>query len=182
MAQNILTTLRKLNHYVAILIGVMLLICAAVILLDIVMRQLGASLGGTDEISGYVMAIATSWGMGYTLLELGHVRIDLLRGQTGARGRALFDLGSMLILSSTVTLIAVMSWPVLARSLANLSTANTPLETPLAWVQTPWFLGWVWFAVVSWLTFVAAVMLVRKGEFSQSEAAIGTFGEKEAVR
>ena len=71
MAQNILTTLRKLNHYVAILIGVMLLICAAVILLDIVMRQLGASLGGTDEISGYVMAIATSWGMGYTLLELG---------------------------------------------------------------------------------------------------------------
>ena len=110
------------------------------------------------------------------------MRIDLLRGQTGARGRALFDLGSMLILSSTVTLIAVMSWPVLARSLANSSTANTPLETPLAWVQTPWFLGWVWFAVVSWLTFVAAVMLVRKGEFSQSEAAIGTFGEKEAVR
>lgn len=181
MAHSILTTLRKLNHVVAILIGVMLLICAAVILLDIVMRQLGASLGGTDEISGYVMAIATSWGMGYTLLELGHVRIDLLRGRVAARGRALFDLGSLLVLSSTVTIIAVTSWPVLARSITNSSNANTPLETPLAWVQTPWFLGWVWFAVVSWLTFVAAVMLVRKGEFSEAEAVIGTFGEEETA-
>lgn len=181
MAHTILTTLRKLNHTVAILIGIMLLLCAAIILLDIVLRQLGASLGGTDEISGYVMAIATSWGMGYTLLELGHVRIDLLRSRAAARGRAMFDLGSMVVMSSTVTLIAVMSWPVVSRSLANGSTTNTPLETPLAWVQLPWFLGWVWFAVVSWLTFVAAVMLVRKGEFSQSEAAIGAFGEEEAA-
>jgi len=182
MAQDILMTLRKLNHMIAILVGIMLLICAAVILLDIVFRQLGASLGGTDEISGYVMAIATSWGMAFTLLELGHVRIDLLRGQVSARGRAMFDLGSMLVLSSTVTLIAVMSWPVLARSIANSSKANTPLETPLAWVQAPWFAGWVWFSVVAWLTFIAAAMLVRKGEFTQSEAAIGAFGEEEAVK
>jgi TRAP-type C4-dicarboxylate transport system permease small subunit len=181
MAQDILTLLRKLNHFIAILIGIMMLACAAVILVDIVLRQLGASLGGTDEISGYVMAIATSWGMAYTLLELGHVRIDLLRGRVGARGRALFDLGSMLVLSSTVTLIALMSWPVLARSLANSSKANTPLETPLAWVQFPWFAGWAWFAIVAWLTFIAAAILVRKGEFSQSEAAIGTFGEEEAA-
>ena len=81
MAQTLLSTLRSLNRWVALLIGVMLLICAGVVLADILFRRLGSSFGGTDEISGYVMAIATSWGMGYTLLELGHVRIDLLRGR-----------------------------------------------------------------------------------------------------
>jgi TRAP-type C4-dicarboxylate transport system permease small subunit len=170
------------NRRIALLTGIVLLLCAAVVLLDILLRQTGSSFGGTDEISGYVMAIATSWGMGYTLLELGHVRIDILRGRTGNLGRAVFDLFAMAVLAGTVTLIAVKCWPVLARSLANSSRANTPLETPLALVQGPWFAGWIWFAVVSWLTFAAALMLVLKGRFAESEAAIGAFGEEEALK
>ncbi|OED50899.1 TRAP transporter small permease subunit [Leisingera sp. S232] len=181
MAQPILALLRRLNRWVAISTGLMLLACAGFVLLDIGLRQLGSSFGGTDEVSGYVMAIATSWGMSYALLELGHVRIDLLRSRVAARGRAMFDLFSLLVLSGTVTLIALKSWPVLARSLANGSRANTPLETPLALVQLPWFAGWLWFALCAWVTFAAALNLVLKGEFMQSEAAIGTFGEKDAA-
>ena len=182
MEQVVLDKLRSLNRWVAILTGIVLLACAAVVLLDIVLRRMGSSFGGTDEISGYVMAIATSWGMAYTLLELGHVRIDILRSRTGRLGRALFDLFAMVVMAGTVTLIAIRCWPVLARSLANSSRANTPLETPLAWVQAPWFAGWVWFAIVSWLTLITAVLLVIKGRFEQSEAAIGCLGEEEAAR
>jgi TRAP-type C4-dicarboxylate transport system permease small subunit len=181
MAHAMLDQLRKLNHLVAILIGIMLLICACVVLADIVLRQAGSSFGGTDEISGYVMAIATSWGMAYTLLELGHVRIDLLRSRTGAIGRAVFDLFSMVVLSGTVTLIAIQSWPVVSRSIINASRANTPLETPLAWVQIPWFAGWVWFAIVAWLTFAAALILVLKKDYQSAEVTIGAFGEEEGV-
>src|SRR6056297_2122802 len=115
MAERVLNSLKRLNRGVAILVGIMLLTCAAVVLADIVLRQVGSSLGGTDEISGYAMAIATSWGMGYALMELGHVRIDLLRSRAGTRGRVLFDLFSMLVLSGTVSLIAVKCWPVLDR-------------------------------------------------------------------
>lgn len=182
MPQTLLASLRKANGWVAILIGVLLLGCVVFVLADIVLRQLGSSLGGTDEISGYVMAIATSWGMGYTLSELGHVRIDLLRSRTVGRVRALFDLFAMVALAGTVSLIAIRSWPVLERSLANSSRANTPLETPLALVQMPWLAGWVWFAIVSWLTFIAALILVLRGDFEASEAAIGTFGELEAIK
>ncbi|MBT8475189.1 MAG: TRAP transporter small permease [Alphaproteobacteria bacterium] len=181
MAQDILSKLRTLNRWVAILVGIMLLTCAAVVLADIVLRQLGSSFGGTDEISGYVMAIATSWGMGYALLELGHVRIDILRSRAGPKIRAAFDLFAMLVLSATITLIAVRCWPVLARSLDNSSRANTPLETPLALVQAPWFAGWVWFAIVAWLTFIAALLLVLQGRFDDSEAAIGAFGEEASL-
>ncbi|MBS9717069.1 TRAP transporter small permease subunit [Pseudohalocynthiibacter aestuariivivens] len=179
---KLLETLRTVNRGVALLVGVMLLACAAFVLLDIVLRQLGSSFGGTDEISGYVMAIATSWGMAYTMLELGHVRIDLLRSRRQALGRSLFDLLSMLVLSGTIVLIAIRCWPVLERSLKNSSTANTPLETPLALVQGPWFAGWLWFAIMACLTTLAALRLILKGQFAQSEAAIGAFAEQDTVQ
>ena len=181
MPELTLAWLRRINRWVATLVGIGLLVCAAIVLLDIVLRRLGSSFGGTDEISGYVMAIATSWGMGYALMELGHVRIDLIRSRVRDLPRALFDLFSMLTLSGTVTLIAVRAWPVVERSLANNSRANTPLETPLAMVQIPWFAGWIWFAVISWLTFLAALALVLRRDYAASEKAIGALGETEAL-
>ena len=182
MDRTVLTFLRRLNRTIALLVGVLLLACVVFVLADIILRQTGSSLGGTDEISGYVMAIATSWGMAFTLIELGHVRIDILRSRAASRGRAVFDLVAMLSLAGTVTLIAIRGWPVLSRSLANSSRANTPLETPLALVQAPWLAGWIWFAMVAWLTFVAALVMVARKDFAASEAAIGTFGELDALK
>jgi TRAP-type C4-dicarboxylate transport system permease small subunit len=182
VAPTLLMTLRTLNRWVAILVGILLLVCVGFVIADIGLRQLGSSFGGTDEISGYVMAIATSWGMAYALSELGHVRIDILRGRAGRRGRAVFDLLAMLVMAGTITLIAVRSWPVLSRSLANSSRANTPLETPLALVQVPWLAGWIWFALASWLTFLAALALVARKDYAASEAAVGSYGELDTLK
>jgi TRAP-type mannitol/chloroaromatic compound transport system permease small subunit len=120
--------------------------------------------------------------MAFTLLELGHVRIDFLRTRFSPKARAVMDLFSMLVLAAVVSLIAWKCWPVLANSLANASTANTNLETPLAWVQTPWLLGWVWFAVTSWITLLSAAVLVFSGRLQDSEAAIGAFAETEMLQ
>lgn len=181
MAQDILTRLRKLNRGLAVLIGIGLLLCVAFVLSDIVLRQIGASFGGTDEISGYVMAIAAAWGMAFTLLELGHVRIDLLRSRVATRGRVLFDLFSMLVLTLTITQIAISCWPVVAKSIANGSRANTVLETPLWLVQIPWFAGWAWFAVMAWITLMAALVLFLQGRFDDTERAIGAFAEQDSL-
>lgn len=94
MALKTLSLLRRVNRGVAIVAGMLLLLCAALVLVDIVLRQLGASFGGTDEITGYVMAIVSAWGMGLTMLELAHVRIDVLRSRAGDLGRCILDLGS----------------------------------------------------------------------------------------
>jgi TRAP-type C4-dicarboxylate transport system permease small subunit len=75
MALQVLQLLRRINQGVALVAGVVLLFCVAFILTDVVLRQLGTSLGGTTEISGYVMAGVTAWGMAYALLETAHVRI-----------------------------------------------------------------------------------------------------------
>ena len=182
MADRILDGLRRINWLVAILVGILLLACVAFVLLDIVLRQIGSSFGGTDEISGYVMAIATSWGMAFTLLELGHVRIDLMRSRLTAGPKAVLDLFAMLVMTLVITLIAWKSWPVVANSIANGSTANTPLETPLTLVQLPWFAGWLWFAITAWLTLLAAAVLVLQGRLDGSEKAIGAFAEVETLQ
>lgn len=182
MEDKIITGLHRINRSIALLVGLMLFACAGVVLLDILLRRLGGSLGGTDEISGYVMAIATSWGMAYTLLELGHVRIDLLRSRGGAFVRSLFDVFSMVVMSGVIVMIALKGWPVVERSLTNGSRANTPLETPLAWVQLPWFAGWVWFAVVSCIMTLAALSLTLKARHDEVERAVGAFAEQDMLQ
>lgn len=182
MEQKLIATLRRINKGVALLVGLGLLACAGFVLLDIVMRQIGTSLGGTEEIAGYAMAIATSWGMGYTLLELGHVRIDLLRSRMQSFGRALFDVFAMVVMSGVVVTIAIKAWPVVERSLVNGSRANTPLETPLALVQVPWFAGWVWFAVMSCIVTLAALSLIVKGRAAETEPMVGAFAEQDMLQ
>lgn len=182
MELRLIQSLRAINRGVALVVGAGLLLCAAFVLTDIIMRQIGTSLGGTEEIAGYAMALATSWGMSYTLLELGHVRIDLLRSRANGYKRALFDVFSMTVMSGVIITIAIKAWPVVERSLTNGSRANTPLETPLFWVQMPWFAGWVWFAVMATLTTLAAISLLVKGRHAETENFVGAFAEAESLQ
>jgi TRAP-type C4-dicarboxylate transport system permease small subunit len=179
MALRILHWLRTVNRVIALLVGAGLLLCAGLVVLDVVLRRVGMSLGGADDIAGYAMAIATSWGMAYALLELGHVRIDVLRSRLSGRLRAVFDLTALLALAATVTMIALRGWPVLERSILNGSRSNSAMQTPLAWVQAPWFAGWVWFALVAWLTFICALWLVFRHDAKSAETVIGMQNETE---
>lgn len=174
--------LRSINRIIAIWVGIGLLGMAGFVVIDIVLRQFHASFGGSEELAGYAMALATSWGMAYTLLELGHIRIDLLRSRTGSQMRALFDLFAMVVMSGVVVMIAVKCWPVLERAITNGSRANTPLATPLAWVQLPWFAGWVWFALMSCAITLAALSLILRNRAHDTEAFIGAFAEQDSLQ
>ena len=182
MELALINWLRKLNRVIAIIVGVGLLAMAAFVLADIGLRQVHASFGGSEELAGYAMALVSSWGMAYALLELGHIRIDLLRSRTQGMLRALFDVFAMVVMSAVVVVIAIQCWPVVERAIDNGSRANTPLATPLAWVQVPWFAGWVWFAVMSCLVTLAAINLVLRGRAAETEPFIGAFAEQDALR
>lgn len=173
--------LRKLNQTIALIVGLGLLGMAAFVVADIGLRQLHASFGGSEELAGYAMALVSSWGMAYALLELGHIRIDLIRSRTSGQIRAYLDIFSMIVMSGVVVTIAIKCWPVVERAIENGSRANTPLATPLAWVQIPWFAGWVWFAVMSCLVSLAAIGLLLRGRASETEPFIGAFAEQESL-
>ena len=180
-AETLLSRIRAANRVVALMVGLGLLGTAGLVMLDIVLRQLGRSLGGTDELSGYAMAIASGWGMGYAFCELAHVRIDVLRTRLAPKGRAVLDVIALASLNAVLAAIAYRCWPVVARSLANDSHANTPLETPLAWVQLPWMAGWVWFALTAWAVTACALVLILRGDLAAVERHVGSRSEAEAA-
>jgi TRAP-type C4-dicarboxylate transport system permease small subunit len=177
---TVVSALRRANDVIAMAVGALLLACVALILGEVVLRRLGlGALGGTDEMSGYVMAGATSWGMAYALTALAHVRIDLVRHQTGAALRSLMDLLALGTLTAVAIAVAWNGWGVLARTLANNSRANTPLETPLWIPQTLWWSGWVWFGAVSLVLWIAAAAMLMRGDTTAVDGAIGARDETE---
>lgn len=182
MELSFINSLRRLNRLIAIAVGLGLLGMATFVVADILLRQVHASFGGSEELAGYAMALVSSWGMAYALLELGHIRIDLLRTQTKGQLRVLFDIFAMITLSWVVITIAIKCWPVVERAVENGSRANTPLATPLAWVQVPWFAGWVWFAIMASLVTLAAIFMVLRGRSADTEAVIGAFAEQDSLR
>lgn len=182
MELTLINTLRRLNRTIALIVGIGLLGMAAFVVADIALRQVHASFGGSEELAGYAMALVSSWGMAYALLELGHIRIDLLRSRTQGTLRALFDIFSMILMSAVVVTIAIKCWPVVERAVENGSRANTPLATPLAWVQIPWFAGWLWFAVIACLVTLAAISLFVRGRASETEPFIGAFAEQDSLQ
>ncbi|SDW74200.1 TRAP transporter small permease subunit [Paracoccus sanguinis] len=174
---RLLTGLGMANRAVGVLLGVLLVATVAFVLADVVMRQLGRSLGGSDELSGYGMAILASWGLAVALTERAHVRIDLVRQGLSPRGRAAIDMLAMAALTGIAVLVAYQAWPVLEKTLARGSRANTPLETPLWIPQGIWFGGWLWFAICAVLTLLAASLILARGDLARLESAIGLANE-----
>ena len=167
----------RMNEWLAVAAGLLLLASVAVTLFDIITRPFELSIGGTDELSGYAMAIATSWGISYALTSMSHVRIDLLRARCNTRGQALFDTVAILALAGSALTIAYRAWPVLAKTLKNGSTANTTLETPLWIPQSLWLAGWVWFAVSAVVIAVSVLIYVFTGKFEEVNKIAGLRGE-----
>lgn len=174
---RLLSWLVRMNERIAIAAGILLLVSVVVTLYDIVARAFHMSIGGTDELSGYAMAIATSWGISYALTSMAHVRIDLLRARCASRGQALFDTIAILSLAGVAVVVAYRVWPVLAKTIKFNSTANSTLETPLWIPQSLWLAGWVWFAVSSMIIALSALIYVAKGNFNRVNDIAGMRNE-----
>ncbi|WP_434051228.1 MAG: TRAP transporter small permease [Roseibium sp.] len=169
--------LRRINDRLAILVGLILLACVAFTLIEIIARRLGGSLGGVDEISGYVMAVTTSWGISYALTEQAHVRIDLLRQRLVPMGRAVFDTISLACLAGTAIVVAWRGWGVLEKTLSTGARANTPLETPLWLPQSLWWAGWVWFALSACVLLASVLVSFLNSDYETVDAVAGAKGE-----
>lgn len=177
MVDDLHGALRRANRLIALILGLALVLTVLFILTDVTLRGLGrGSLGGSDEVSGYVMAAVASWGLASALIQRAHVRIDVIRLKLAAPGRAAMDILAMIITNAVVLLVAYQSWPVLKRTLAQGSRANTPLETPMWIPQGIWFAGWLWFALTATaLTLIALSYLVAgRREALEATAGIGS--------
>lgn len=178
LAERIEAVLRRLNHLLALVLGVVLVATVIFILIDVGLRGLGyGSLGGSNEISGYVMTALSSWGLAFALVERAHVRIDILRQMIARPGQVAMDLLAIIVTNAVVLLVAWQCWPVLEKTLARGSRANTPLETPLWIPQGIWFGGWVWFALTVTLLTLIGLTYLAAGRMAAFDATLGMTSE-----
>lgn len=136
----------------------MLLFAACLVSVDVVTRKLFAvTFTGSDEISGYLFAISTSWAFAYVLLHRGNVRIDALYLLLPRPVCAVLDVIGLLVLGGFMIVFAQRAGIALLTSIEMSARSNTPLQTPTAIPQSLWFAGLLLFLLV-WL-----IVLLRSG-------------------
>ncbi len=90
------------------LCGTMFLFLALFITYQVIARKIGVVMApGMDLMSGYTLAMATTWAFSYALRTGSHVRIDVLLPFMSPRVRWVAD---QLALSSIVFFIGITSW------------------------------------------------------------------------
>jgi TRAP-type C4-dicarboxylate transport system permease small subunit len=105
---------------------------------DVLARKWGSAVGlpttrVTDEISGYVLVLAATWGLAYTLRTDAHVRIDVLLPHMPLRLRALADRLAWLVMAGFAGLLAWRIWILVEDSWETGIRSSTYLLMPL-WV------------------------------------------------
>jgi TRAP-type mannitol/chloroaromatic compound transport system permease small subunit len=118
--------------------GLLFALLAFFITYDVIARKWGYALGipttrVTDEISGYIMALAVTWGFAYTLRTEGHVRIDVLLPYLPLRLRRLADFLAMWTTGFLACLFAWKVWLLVIDSWQTGMRSSTYLLTPL-WI------------------------------------------------
>ena len=141
--------------------GFALLLSAIMVTLDVIFRKLfGLTLSGSDEITGYVFAAATTWAYSFCLLNRSNIRIDALYNTLSIKPRAVLDVIGLMLLAYYVYLLTVSGFEMFVENLEYNSSAQTTLATPLWIPQVFWLSGLAFFLV-------CLVFLVIYGLFAQ---------------
>jgi TRAP-type C4-dicarboxylate transport system permease small subunit len=163
--------------------GGMLLLAAALVAVDITLRTLFArTIGGADELSGYALAIATAWGISFTLLERAHIRIDSIYELCPRPLRAALDVLSLLGMLAFMALIAWYGWGVLAQSIASGARSISALGTPLAIPQALWVAGLAFLLLVVTVLLIEVAVALARRDLGEVFGLIGSRALQDELR
>lgn len=136
---------------------------------------------GSDEISGYLFAVGTSWSLAHALVTRGHVRIDAVYGGLSPAVRAWLDLVALLCLALFVGALVERAFDVATTSLFEWNRSNTNLRIPLALSQIPWMLGIVLFFVTIAVAIVRSLLMLLRGDYAGVNAIAGASSQDEEI-
>ncbi len=147
--------------------GVGLIGAAIMVTIDVFLRDVFlVTLGGADEISGYVFAISTAFAFPYAVLHRANVRIDALYIPLPPFVRSILDLVALVGLAVFFFPLTWRSWLMLQDNISFWTKSITPLQTPIAIPQSLWFAGMVVFCLTVLLVFVVALVRLLRGDLT----------------
>jgi len=162
--------------------GALVILAAFLIGYDVVVRKLfNITVGGADELSGYALAIGTTWSLGFTLLHRAHIRIDSLYIHFPRPMRAALDILGLAAFVAVFGLVAWYGWGMVADTAAMGARSMSPLSTPLIIPQSLWFAGLVLFLAVAALLLLHAVLALLRGDLGTVQTIAGSRSIKEEI-
>ena len=149
---------------VGIVAGYAFMALSVLIVVEILSRKLlNYSVQGVDEIGGYVVAVAGTFGMALAASQCAHTRIDVALNKLPAVIQAALNVLAYVTLSLSALFIAYMAWLTLSDSLAFNSRTTSPLQTPLWIPQSLWLAGLILFALTAGVMAGRALFVWRQG-------------------
>jgi len=162
--------------------GLLLTVSAFLIGLDIALREIFVvTLGGANELSGYALAVSSSWGCTVALVHRIHVRIDSVYTHLSARVRALLDIVGLAAFIYFFAFVTLYAYKVLEQSIESGSHSISALEAPLAIPQAVWFLGFVVFLFVAAVYLLRAMLAFAKGDLRRVRELLGARSVEEEM-
>jgi len=141
---------------------------------DVILRKLvSVTVGGADELSGYALAIGSTWSFAFVLLNRGNVRIDALYQLLPRALAAVCDMLAILSLLAFVSLVAWHGWSVLAHSWNVGARSNSSLAVPLAIPQALWWIGYGWFVLCGLVLFVRGAVAFLAADWNDVNRLMG---------
>lgn len=162
--------------------GAALMICAFLVTGDVILRKLfSVTMSGSDEVSGYVFAAATTWAYSYCLLHRSNVRIDAAYNLLPTWSRACLDLLGLVLLLVYMAYLTSKSLDVFVTSWNRDSVSITTLATPLWIPQLLWLAGLCWFVftLVFMILYVVSSLLLR--DFITVQKIAGAMSAEENI-
>jgi TRAP-type mannitol/chloroaromatic compound transport system permease small subunit len=162
------------------LAGMLFMALAFFITYDVIARKWGDVLAipttqVTDEIAGYILVLASTWGFAYTLRADAHVRIDVLLPHMSPRLRVAMDVVAQALMAVFACMFAWRCWILVVDSWETGIRSSTYLLTPLWIPQVILAIGFSLLAVtaVAMAAVIVAGLAVRRApETVRKELAV----------
>jgi TRAP-type C4-dicarboxylate transport system permease small subunit len=159
--------------------GAIIFVIAILVCGDIVARNLfNRTVFHSFELSAYLFAVAVSFGMAQTLIERGHIRIDLFYARMPRRVRRGLDVLALISLTALAFFLAERGWQVASRSFDRGLNSSSSLTVPMYLPQGLWMLGLAIFACVAFLITLRHVALLFAGRGAEADRLGSISGEE----
>ena len=164
-----------------LLTGVFYILVSFAVAQEVVLRKIfNVSMMGIDEMSGFVLAIGTSWGFAFALLHRAHIRIDTVLLVLPQRARAVLDILGLILIGGFVGVLGWFAKDVLILS-AELNSNALLVDFPLWIPQAMWVAGFATFMVLAVLLLLRALIAFFAGDLTKLHALIGSRSVTEEV-
>lgn len=182
MLDTLLALGHRLSRYSARAGGGMILFAAFMVTVDVLSRRIfGITMSESDEVSGYLFAIATALAMPYARLMRANVRIDAAYNLLLQRVRYAMDLFGLILFTLFTLLVSWRAALTVQVPWDNDAQAITPLHTPLILPQSIWLAGWVLFCLRLVLVLAGTLRADWRGDLAAASQLSGVMSVEEEV-